>query len=102
MEAARAVHLPLDQIAWRSIGDEIGTDEPENHLVATIAIGTSRMYVNAIEVYTDRDGMHEVADKACVGLFDIINQVNGDCDAFDSVIINGREYVMIATPFVRT
>lgn len=88
--------IPLRDLIWAEIGDE---DDLRNRLLAHIKIGPLDMHLEAIEVYDDDDGMvrakYDGRDDNLGSLMDM------EETAFSRLDIDGREYVLYATPFGR-
>lgn len=92
------VHLPLEHIEWRAVGEEVGCDEPWNHLHASIVCGTTTLHVDAIEVATNDRGIQEAVDITGDLWLDGLAQLTGAFDILETVTIDGRQYILVITP----
>lgn len=89
--------IPLDDIEWGETGHE---DSPASRLTAHIRIAGLDMHLEAWEVETDDHGDQSAKPETFRETdFDSLAMMM-DC-TFETVEINGREYVLLATPYGR-
>ncbi|WP_062120406.1 hypothetical protein [Aureimonas sp. AU40] len=90
--------IPLDKLVWDEIGED---DNPRSRLLAHIEIGPVSLHLEAWEV-TERDdgnGSEQVAVEGSARTDDLDRlQTMMDC-AFTTLDMNGRSYVLVATPY---
>lgn len=92
--------IPLEVIQWQEVG---GDEVPACRLLAHIRIAGLDMHLEAWEIERDAEGLAGMVNvKPETGRqddFDTLCLMFG-C-AFDTTNINGREYVLLATPYGR-
>lgn len=86
--------IPLEALTWDQIGDD---DDPANRLLTTIRIGPLFMHLEAVEVVPNfhdaYDAKFEGRDNYLQTLMDL------EETTFQTLQIDGRWYVLWATPF---
>jgi hypothetical protein len=83
--------IELAAIAW----DKIGETDPANRMLAHIRIAGLDMHLEARQVEYDGDGNQGIVDFS-----DDYDHLSAMCDcAFTTVEIEGREYLLYATPY---
>lgn len=88
--------IPLDQITWENSG---GQDDPTSCMLAKMQIGTLMMHLEAIAVEEGADGQNRAVNHHWT---DALIAYEEAADArFSTIEINGRDYVLIATPYAR-
>jgi hypothetical protein len=86
--------ISLDALVWDEIGDD---DDPKNRLLTSIRIGPLFMHLEALEVAPN---FHDAYDAKYSGRDDMLQALMGYEEAvFERIEIEGRFYVLIATPF---
>lgn len=85
--------IPLEAIKW----DEIGEEDKGARLLAHIRIGTLDMHLEAraVDPTADCQTLLEYDED-----LDRMNGIAGDV-AFETLEINGRDYVLFALPYGR-
>lgn len=82
--------ISFDQIQW----DEIGEEDPKTRMLAHVRIGDLDMHLEARQVIEDEEGQNtlEYQDdyERLIGISDV---------AFQTTIIDGREYLLFALPY---
>lgn len=90
------VEVPLD--AWDAIGSDDA--DPRARLLCTMTINGTYMHLEAWAVQATAAGSQivddGVADEKLEALYDMM-----DCSGFQTTTIEGREYVLLASPFAR-
>jgi hypothetical protein len=83
--------IKLEDLQWEAIGEK----EPQHRLLAHIQIGTLSMHLEAREVYEDEEGLQRSYEYD-----DDLERLHAitDC-AFETIIIDGREYFLFAVPY---
>jgi len=93
---SESVFVPLETIEWERWGDVDG-GEPENRLLATVAIGGVPHHLEAIEVRESEDGVQEAV--AGGEQFDELYVACGGDGPLATVEIDGRGYCLFLSPF---
>lgn len=76
-----------------------GLDDPLNALRVTLHVNGYPMHFEAWEVHEDEDGhQHAVAPEYEENIDALWSAVSGD-GRFQTTRINGREYILVASPF---
>lgn len=86
--------IDVSQLKWEATGPE---ENRGTRLLSSIRVMGCPMHLEAWEVYFDDDGVQQ--SKAWPGDFSNIAVGIGVEDPWRTVTIDGREYVLIATPF---
>lgn len=87
--------IPLDSLKWDAIG--FGSD-PHSRLLAHIRIGSLDMHLEAWEIDQEEEDCQEV--KASTLRADDFERLCAMMDStFQTIEIDGREYVLVATPY---
>lgn len=87
--------IPLELLRWDDTGEE---HDPKARLLAHIQIGTLDMHLEAWAVSKDEEGIQRAAESTMRSDdFDSLCNMM-DC-SFQTIEIDGREYVLVATPF---
>jgi hypothetical protein len=86
--------IPMDALTWDEIGDD---DDPKNRLLACLRVGPLYMHLEAIEVVPN---FHDGYDARYAGRDEMLQSLLAfeEC-VFERLEIDGRFYVLIATPF---
>lgn len=87
--------IPLELLQWDETG---GEGDPQARLLAHIQIGDLSMHLEAWAVTKDAEG-HQRATPATLrgDDFDLLCDMM-DCQ-FTTIAIDGRDYILIATPY---
>jgi len=87
--------VPAD-IPWQEVGYD---DNLRCRLLATITVAGVDMHLEALEVTTDEFGVHEAVYSERTSLIRDLEDHEGT--AFQTVEIEGREYILYAVPHGR-
>jgi len=92
--------IPLDALEWMPTGDDA---DPKARLLAHIRIGGLDMHLEAWEIeYEDADGINLQCAKVESRRSDDFNSLCNTMDcSFETIAIEGREYVLVAVPYGR-
>lgn len=88
--------LSLDSFTWEPTGSD---ENPQSRLLSTLYISGYPLHVEAYEVRRDEQVGQTTADKMFED--DLNHYYAATCleGRFDTIMINGREYIIVATPF---
>ncbi len=86
--------IPFLELEWEEGGPE---DDPRARLLATINVGGVMLHLEACEMVRDHENVQQFAAYAdsmsqCFDAF-------GVDGAWDVLLINGRKYALLASPF---
>lgn len=87
--------IPMSAISWSKIGDE---SDPAVRMLAHIRIGGLDMHLEAWAVTIDDDGMQSavMSSRRTEEFGQLCTMM--DC-VFETIEFEGRQYVLIATPY---
>lgn len=92
------LHIDLATIKWRATGAWLGEDaDSRARLSAVVRIGGADHHLDAIEV-AEIDGM-QCSVNGAEEEFEDLDMFAGNGGRFETVSIEGREYVLSMTPF---
>lgn len=95
---AQVCHLDLRQISWRATGSFLGEGaDPRARLSATLQIGGADHHLDAIEV-DEIDGV-QCGVNGAESEFDDLCMFAGGDGHFETISIEGRDYVLGLSPF---
>jgi hypothetical protein len=84
--------MQIDNVPW----EQVGTNDPATHLLATIYVMGCPMHLEARQVGQNEDGQTFLERE---GDYDALSRLYGVWDDFTTVMIDGREYILFAVPF---
>lgn len=86
-------HIPLEDIQWQ----DVSCDEPPGtRLLSTIQIGTMNMHLEAWRVEV-QDGVQIAPGNE--ERYDCLYEAVGAARHFTTIEIDGRDYILVATPY---
>lgn len=88
--------MNIDSVIWTADGSE---DDKTSRLHATISILGCQMHLKAIAVVSDDDYIQSAADVEFDGMVARVYDAVGGDGPWTEVTIDGRQYVLIATPY---
>lgn len=86
--------IPMEALDWEPCGTE---GDEHDRLLAAIQIGSQLMHLEAIEVYEDPPGIYRAKYEGRDNALDVLMDI--EQTAFETTEIEGRHYVLYATPF---
>ena len=93
--------LAFESIEWQHVGSVVGADDPRNHLHASLVFGDANLHADAIEVRVNDHGIQVAVDDTGTHWLEGLTQLTGAFDILETVTIDGREYILVITPFAR-
>lgn len=91
----QVTHLPIEQIQFEASGPD---DDKTSRLLATLYIGSLPCHLEAIAVKENKKYGQVAANGAFENNLNGMFQAAEPDGAFDTIEMNGRDYVLLLTP----